>query len=174
MLLPLVVHLPCVTHLRCCLPARPPQYTQEERARLKQFQSIDYLAPSSRVYRHWLAAQVGAGAAAAAAALPRRLVLVPGSWWDVVAGAAAGTRSMHCCLQLGAAGAASIVLPSPNGIAAQSHCAHPHELPPSLGLFLGLPADDGAGHACVQLTCILRLSVIAPCSPGAATGTAGS
>ncbi|KAI7836469.1 hypothetical protein COHA_009686 [Chlorella ohadii] len=33
------------------------RYTQEERARLKQFQSIDYLAPSSRVYRHWLAAQ---------------------------------------------------------------------------------------------------------------------
>jgi chloride channel 7 len=33
------------------------QYTREERAKLKQFQSIDYLAPSSRVYRHWLAAQ---------------------------------------------------------------------------------------------------------------------
>ncbi|KAL4443355.1 hypothetical protein ABPG75_011092 [Micractinium tetrahymenae] len=32
-------------------------YTGEERARLKQFQSIDYLAPSSRVYRAWLAAQ---------------------------------------------------------------------------------------------------------------------
>jgi chloride channel 7 len=32
-------------------------YTSEERARLKQFQSIDYLAPSSRVYRQWLAAQ---------------------------------------------------------------------------------------------------------------------
>lgn len=32
-------------------------YTGDERARLKQFQSIDYLAPSSRVYRAWLAAQ---------------------------------------------------------------------------------------------------------------------
>lgn len=32
-------------------------YTREERARLKQFQSIDYLAPSSRVYRHWLGEQ---------------------------------------------------------------------------------------------------------------------
>ncbi|EFN56864.1 hypothetical protein CHLNCDRAFT_144489 [Chlorella variabilis] len=32
-------------------------YTGEEKARLKQFQSIDYLAPSSRVYRQWLAAQ---------------------------------------------------------------------------------------------------------------------
>lgn len=32
-------------------------YTTEERAQLKQFQSIDYLAPSSRVYRQWLAAQ---------------------------------------------------------------------------------------------------------------------
>lgn len=32
-------------------------YTGEERTRLKQFQSIDYLAPSSRVYRAWLAAQ---------------------------------------------------------------------------------------------------------------------
>lgn len=32
-------------------------YTAEERAQLKQFQSIDYLAPSSRVYRQWLAAQ---------------------------------------------------------------------------------------------------------------------
>ena len=33
------------------------QYTRDERAKLKQFQSIDYLAPSSRVYRQWLAAQ---------------------------------------------------------------------------------------------------------------------
>ncbi|KAL4420883.1 hypothetical protein ABPG77_001224, partial [Micractinium sp. CCAP 211/92] len=32
-------------------------YATDERARLKQFQSIDYLAPSSRVYRAWLAAQ---------------------------------------------------------------------------------------------------------------------
>lgn len=33
------------------------QYTAEERARLKQLQSIDYLAPSSRVYRQWLGEQ---------------------------------------------------------------------------------------------------------------------
>ena len=46
------------------IPLLPPpptgvnhRYTAAERAKLKQFQSIDYLAPSSRVYRHWLAAQ---------------------------------------------------------------------------------------------------------------------
>lgn len=33
------------------------RYSSEERARLRQFESIDYLAPSSRVYRQWLAAQ---------------------------------------------------------------------------------------------------------------------
>lgn len=32
-------------------------YSSDERAQLKQFQSIDYLAPSSRVYRAWLAQQ---------------------------------------------------------------------------------------------------------------------
>lgn len=33
------------------------RYTPSERARLKTMQSIDYLAPSSRVYRQWLSAQ---------------------------------------------------------------------------------------------------------------------
>lgn len=33
------------------------RYSREERQRLRQFESIDYLAPSSRVYRRWLAAQ---------------------------------------------------------------------------------------------------------------------
>ena len=33
------------------------RYSREERVRLRQFESIDYLAPSSRVYRQWLSAQ---------------------------------------------------------------------------------------------------------------------
>uniref|UniRef100_A0A1D2A2N7 Chloride channel protein n=1 Tax=Auxenochlorella protothecoides TaxID=3075 RepID=A0A1D2A2N7_AUXPR len=33
------------------------KYSTAEKARLKQMQSIDYLAPSSRVYRQWLSAQ---------------------------------------------------------------------------------------------------------------------
>lgn len=33
------------------------RYSRAERARLRQFESIDYLAPSSRVYRRWLSAQ---------------------------------------------------------------------------------------------------------------------
>ena len=32
-----------------------------EKVRLRKFESIDYLAPCSRVYRQWLAAQVRAG-----------------------------------------------------------------------------------------------------------------
>lgn len=71
-------HVPLILHYRhvpitrlAPLSALVPllQYTREERARLKQFQSIDYLAPSSRVYRHWLAAQVGAGWSAGAVGL---------------------------------------------------------------------------------------------------------